>query len=87
LAQQATEIEEDEEKVAIEDEEDIVKQSDVIVLTDENFEEMVFGSDEDWFIEFYAPWCGHCKALQPEWEVLGTLLKGKINVGKVDATE
>ena len=47
---------------------------------------MVFESDEDWFIEFYAPWCGHCKTLQPEWEVLATLLKGKIKVGKVDAT-
>ncbi|KAF9366311.1 hypothetical protein BGX34_004236 [Mortierella sp. NVP85] len=39
-----------------------------------------------WMIEYYAPWCGHCKALAPVYEELAEVLKGKINVGKVDCT-
>ena len=36
--------------------------SKVITLTDRNFS-TVFISNDFWFIEFYAPWCGHCKTL------------------------
>lgn len=59
---------------------------DVIVLDDSNFDEVVFGSKDMWLIEFYAPWCGHCKNLEPEWSKAATELKGKIKVAKVDAT-
>ena len=38
---------------------------DVIELTDSNFEKEVLKSDEPWLVEFYAPWCGHCKRLAP----------------------
>lgn len=60
---------------------------DVITLTDSNFEEKVLGSDEMWLVEFFAPWCGHCKNLAPEWAKAATQLKGKVNVAAVDATE
>jgi len=59
---------------------------DVVVLTDANFDDLVMNSDDLWIIEFYAPWCGHCKNLEPEWNKAATELKGEVKVGKLDAT-
>lgn len=59
---------------------------DVVVLTDDNFEQNVIGSDDVWLVEFYAPWCGHCKKLAPEWAQAATNLKDQVKVAKVDAT-
>ena len=58
----------------------------MVVLTDANFDATVFGSKDIWFVEFYAPWCGHCKALEPEWNQAASKLKGKVKFAKVDAT-
>ena len=66
--------------------EDPVNDSDVVVLTESNFESQVLSSDELWLVEFYAPWCGHCKKLAPEWAQAATELKGSVKLGKVDAT-
>ena len=59
-----------------------------MVLTDQNFDEMVLQSDDLWFIEFYAPWCGHCKKLLPEFEQVGRNLQKRkgVRLGKVDCT-
>ena len=39
------------------------------------------------FIEFYAPWCGHCKKLEPIWVELGTIFnESKVVIAKMDAT-
>ncbi|CAD5117400.1 DgyrCDS6173 [Dimorphilus gyrociliatus] len=61
-------------------------QDDVIELTDSNFEKLVYGSDDIWLVEFFAPWCGHCKNLAPQWASAATELKGKVKVAAVDAT-
>lgn len=47
---------------------------------------MVLGSKDIWLVEFYAPWCGHCQKLEPEWNEAATRLKGQVKLGKVDAT-
>lgn len=49
---------------------------DVVVLNQGNFDELVLGSKDIWLVEFYAPWCGHCKNLEPEWNQAATRLKG-----------
>ena len=57
------------------------------MLNDANFASTVYESKDPWLVEFYAPWCGHCKALEPEWNKAATKLKGAVKVAKVDATE
>jgi len=60
--------------------------SDVISLTSTNFDEIV-KSEKQILVEFFAPWCGHCKALAPEYEIAATTLKEKgIKLAKVDCT-
>eukprot|EP00112_Aurelia_sp_Birch-Aquarium-sp1_P001478 Seg1159.16 transcript_id=Seg1159.16/GoldUCD/mRNA.D3Y31 product="Protein disulfide-isomerase A6" protein_id=Seg1159.16/GoldUCD/D3Y31 len=59
---------------------------DVIELNDNNFEKEVFTSKDLWLVEFFAPWCGHCKQLAPEWAKAASELKGKVKVAAVDAT-
>lgn len=40
-----------------------------------------------WLVKFYAPWCGHCKRLEPIWgHVAQALHRTNIKVGKVDCT-
>ncbi|WKY15028.1 hypothetical protein Q1695_000499 [Nippostrongylus brasiliensis] len=60
--------------------------NDVIELTDANFEKLVLNSKDTWLVEFFAPWCGHCKNLEPHWKAAASQLKGKVKLGALDAT-
>ncbi|GMH99885.1 hypothetical protein TrVE_jg6086 [Triparma verrucosa] len=60
----------------------------VNVLTQSNFDAVLSQSEDDvpmWLLDFYAPWCGHCKRLAPVLEEL-VLETDKMAVGTIDAT-
>jgi len=61
--------------------------SDVVDLTSANFDKTVLDSNKDVLVEFYAPWCGHCKSLAPVYEKVAETYKNDHNciVAKVDA--
>jgi len=56
----------------------------VTELTDQNFQAEVLGSSEPVLVDFWATWCGPCRALSPKIEELAKEYKGKVKVGKLD---
>jgi thioredoxin 1 len=53
-------------------------------ITDANFDDSVLKSDQPVLVDFWAEWCGPCKALSPLIDELAKDYQGKARVGKVD---
>uniref|UniRef100_A0A1L8DTX7 Protein disulfide-isomerase n=1 Tax=Nyssomyia neivai TaxID=330878 RepID=A0A1L8DTX7_9DIPT len=60
----------------------------VVVAVAKNFNDVVTNVGKDVLVEFYAPWCGHCKKLAGVYDELGEKLKGEdgVTIVKMDAT-
>lgn len=55
-----------------------------VPLTAEKFQKLVTSTQDPWFIKFYAPWCGHCAALAPNWHQMAKEMQNTLNVGEVN---
>jgi protein disulfide-isomerase A1 len=60
----------------------------VKVIVGKTFDEIVLDNSKDVLVEFYAPWCGHCKTLAPKYDELGKMFKDDptVVIAKIDAT-
>jgi thioredoxin 1 len=56
----------------------------VMEVTDANFETEVLKSDKPTLVDFWATWCGPCKAIAPIVDEVATAYQGKANVYKMD---
>jgi len=62
----------------------------VVDLIPKNFDKVVFKSGKPTLVEFYAPWCGHCRNLAPVYEELAqafAFAEDKLTIARLDADE
>ena len=61
--------------------------TDLVILQDSTFETEVLKSDVPVLVDFWAVWCGPCKAIAPAVDELAKQYKGKVKVAKMDVDE
>ncbi len=61
--------------------------NDLVILQDSTFESEVLKSDIPVLVDFWAVWCGPCKAIAPTVEDLAKQFKGKVKIAKLDVDE
>ncbi len=61
--------------------------SDIQAITDNNFESEVLKSATPVLVDFWATWCGPCRALAPKLEELSTAYNGKVRFVKIDVDQ
>ena len=59
----------------------------IVEISDSNFESEVVNSDVPVLIDFWAPWCGPCRAIAPLVEEISSSYAGKIKVGKMNVDD
>ena len=61
--------------------------NDLLILQDATFDKEVLKSDIPVLVDFWAVWCGPCKAIAPSVEELAKQYKGKVKIAKMDVDE
>ena len=59
----------------------------ILEIEDGNFEEEVLKSDKPVLVDFWAPWCGPCKAMTPIIEELAAEFEGKVKIAKCNVDD
>ncbi len=60
---------------------------DTHIVSDKTFSDEVLKSSEPVLVDFFAEWCGPCKAMAPALDQVATEMKGKVKIAKIDVDQ